>query len=604
MKRNLSLLALVMTFQCAIAQERPAISVVINHPALLVENINSLMPAFQQGEENLPDAGLLLGEMLLVDRLDGIDLDSPVEFFLTQSPDDVAMTNPIASVRFRLTDNGQQYLESLDQRFATREERGEGLYYLHGRPEDDKAVWLSIKGQTAVYAASEPALDIASEVYTPGESSYLSSQRGGISAVFSPAWIQTMWGSSMDQAVEKSEDPKTDAIADLFNRYMGGLPEQLAAMILQLDIDSDLALRIHLQAKDGTLLDQLIDAHQAPSPLVSGYSDESAIFYLYGSLGGVDLVMDKYSGFIGELYEVMGPPMDAMAASLQAYVREMKGIYSGGFSLFVYPGNENSPVTVAGAYDVSNPEAARQSLDKLLQIQSELGASESNAAASVAATRISEESYRGVEIERYTYPLAGVPHSTESTGLPLPTIPTNMSYHVAFDGNLMMYSVGGRDPLINLIDHALKGEVAGSPLPVFSETSGETVGFWAFDFGAAIRAIGDAASVLGLDGLEARMRGFTLKEAGGITQLITISRDDLEKLGSALGAAFATPSSSTGNPDDDWSSLEDPVDEYEDSIDEGYIEEEAEWPEEDAGWSEEDARWPEEEPAVEYEVEP
>lgn len=569
------LLAIMLAGPFAIADQRPTAAIIAHKPSDLMNDLVRLATELQIPADRSTLEPQLAG-LLMAGDISGIDLDAPVELFLffPEVMDEEA--EPVVSVRFKVKGDGSAYLASVTEIHPDRKDMGDDLYFFQSEIEGAPGFWLAITNGIAVYSEDQGQMHLAGFRFSPEERAYLKTRQSGISIMINPV-LGDSWLTSLDEttAAMYAEDPQSKAIVDWMERYVLGASRQLTAMIAHVDVSTDLTIGLHVQAAKGSVLDQAIRATATPPAIYSSYRDDRALLTAYGSLGAIDILLPHYADMIAGLYEAMGPPVDAYAAEFRDAIAYLKGVYAGGYNLAIRAGPPETPISISGAYQISDIAAARASMDKMLQVQTRMLAIETNVPMFKFEKEEETDSYRGIEIETYRMSFEEGANPQAEIDQAVDAYLGDAAYHIAYMDSMMVFAFGDPADLHRLIDHAVSGEATVAGIPAFAEVPATSIqGYWEMDLSKFSDIAGEKAAELGLQGVSAVIRGITTKEADGLTMKIRLTRGDLQGINALIGALAG--SGESGEPDMSDFDL-DEYPEYSEEEPQHFIEEEIDW---------------------------
>jgi len=513
-----------------------------------------------------------IGMLVMSPAFTGIDASKPITIYVnkfTIEQDDP----PDLVVRFSVTGDGSEYLTGVEVMAPGREEVAPGVSkFIMGDPADADApvFYAIIKESQALVGQSLEAIKALSNDLTEAEKNVMTALPGEVSVSINVAAISELISTQMKQQKETIESYKKQMEAegmdtsemfksdptvglDSMSTMMTSILEQLELLVLNVDLNNDVTIRTHAQATPNSTLAAILEETVAPSTAISGYKSPNALFYGFGTMGGMDRIIEPYAEWVASIYKEMGPPMDGFAESYKQMMIGMKGVYTGGFNLVVNPPQADAPLQLAGLYEIADKEKARQSMKDMMKIQEEQSSAMSNMPYAVTISSAAEEPYKGVEIETYTITYDFKDEMIdEAMPEPLTKLFSNMKYSLAYMDNYLGYSFGAIENIHQLIDYTLGGGAPVPHRPGFSDLSEEAISYWNLDVAGLINAIAAmlppeiAGSFSAAQGIEASIRGLGIKELGGFSSLIRLTESDLQGF-MQIGMSLA-PKSNGGMP--------------------------------------------------------
>lgn len=507
-----------------------------------------------------------LGNLVLVDAMNGIDPAQPFEVFVGERDNE-----EVVVCRFGVLGDATNYLAAVARRLPVRQDAGEGIYRfaMTEEADSDETYVVKVEGTTVVAGERLEDVEALAVPHSAAATQALGAMPGGVSLVLDPAPLRERLAREVEgmRRLVDSAGPEAAAMVDLYEDMSAMVFNNLSALALNLEFRNDITLRLHGQPVGGSKFEQLITAMAPPTGKIASYGDDRAIVTAYGTMAGFDDLIGPYADWISKLYRQMGPPMDQFADSYRDMILSMKGVYSGGYNMFLLPpAGPDALIQLAGIYEVADVAQAREAIDQMMKFQAGQFSAASEAPARMGATKLDVTAYDGVEIESHEVAYEIEPELAEEMSGPLAGLLEKMIYHVAFVGNHMMYAVGDIAQVHRMIDHVKSaGELPPRAPRGFADVTAAPVGSWELDLGRLASSVVELFGPLGLEGVSAGLRGLTLKEAGGLTTMIRLTRDDLRSM-QAMTAPLMAPEQSEPEP----------------SIDQEFmIDEDMEWDEEE-----------------------
>lgn len=481
-----------------------------------------------------------LGDLVMVDGMTGIDPAQPFEVIIGERDGEEVIV-----YRFGVTGDGAEYLDAVARRMPERTEAGEGLFrFAPGADaEDDALFFVKLEGNTAVAGQQPEDLEALAVPHAGAMANALAAMPGGVSVALDPAPLKerlTREIAKMRSLID-SAGPEAAAALELYEDMSAMVFDNLAALVVNLEFRNDITLRLHGQPVNGSKFAQLIAAMTPPSGKVASYGDDRAIISAYGSMAGFDDLLEPYAGWINKLYRQMGPPMDQFADSYRDMIMAMKGVYRGGYNMFLMPPDTEGLIQLAGIYEIHDAASAREAIEKMMKFQSAQFSEAAEAPARMTATRLEVSAHDGVEIESSEIVYEVDPDVAAEMPGPFAELLKKMTYHVAFIDDHMIYGVGDIDHVIRMIDHVKSAEeLPPRTARGFADITAAPAGWWELDAGRLASSVVELFGPVGLEGLNLALRGLTVKEADGLTTMLRLTREDLQSL-QALAAPLMMP---------------------------------------------------------------
>lgn len=546
-----------------------------NQAAALAEELQlPVPPGMIQGQ---------IGAMLMSPDLAGVDATQPVIVHIGKPQ---APGAPPMMARFSVTGDGADYLAALERMMPSREEISTGVHkFVMGDPEDPSApaFYVVIKQSQALAGQDLDAIKAMNGDLTPAERDAMNNMPGELSASVNVPALSAMLGEQIEQqrqmiemykaqmeaeGMDTSAFDKNDPAASMasIQNALAKAAAQLEVLVFNLDLSGDITLRTYVQATPDSALDRVISDLTPAGPLVMGYQHPEAWFLANSTMSGFEHVIEPYANWVASMYKEMGPPLDAMAEPYREMMLAMRGLYTGGYNVAVLPITKEHPLNIHGIYEITDKAQARATMEKMMEIQASVGtATAEDTPYRVNITSAPAEPHNGVEIETYamSYQFTD-PDATEAMPEAFSSLFENMTYHVGFLDNAMVYAIGPIESVHSLIDYVQGGGATEVHRPGFSDVTADALGYWELDVVALMRSISGllpselaAVPASASEGASASLRGLTIREWRGVSSLTRLTRQDLAglvQIGMAL-AASAGPGAGDASMMDDESML-------------------------------------------------
>lgn len=542
-----------------------------SHVAALAEELQlPLPPGMVQGQ---------VGAMLMSPDLSGVDAAQPVVLHIGKSKGPGA---PPMMARFSVTGDGSDYLAAVERMIPNREEISSGVHkFVMGDPADPEsmAFYAVIKETQALAGQDLEAIKAMNGDLTPAERDAMNNMPGELSAAVNVPALSAMLGEQIEQQRQMiemykaqmeaqgmdtsalTENDPTAGLASIQNS-LAKAAAQLEVLVFNLDLSGDITLRTYVQATPDSALDRVISDLSPAGPLVMGYQHPDAWFLANGTMAGFEHLIEPYANWVASMYEQMGPPLDAMAQPYREMMLAMRGLYTGGYNVAVLPITKEQPLNLFGIYEISDKATAKATMEKMMEIQTAMSTStEEGTPYKVSVTSAPAEPYNGVEVETFSMSYQfNEPDVADKMPEAFSSLFENMTYHVGYLDNAMVYAVGPIESLHALIDYVQGGGATEPYRPGFEDITAEALGYWQFNVTALMRSISGllpdelaALPASAAEGVNASLRGLTIREWRGVSALTRLTKQDLAGF-VQIGMGFAA---TMGPGGDEASSMDD-----------------------------------------------
>ena len=201
----------------------------------------------------------------------------------------------------------------------------------------------------------------------------------------------------------------------------------------------------------------------------------------------------------------------------------------------IKPPLPDAPFQMIGLYEIADKAKAKQSMLDMMKMQEEQGNSMTNAPFSISISSAAEEPYKEVEIITYTI---SYDFTDEASGEAVPEsiskLFSGITYSVAFMDQYLAFSFGSLESLHQVIDYVLGGGAPVPHRPGFADIAEEAMGYWNLDVAGVIHSIAAllppemAGPLSAVQGIEASVRGLSVKELDGFSSMIRLTEADLQ----------------------------------------------------------------------------
>ena len=495
-----------------------------------------------------------VGMLVMAPDFSGIDTAQPITLYVEKFS--LEQDDPPAIVtRFSIKDDGTEYLAAVERMAPAREEVAPGVTkFVAGDPADADApsFYVIIKESQALAGQKLESIKALAGDMSEQEKGVLAALPGEISASINVVAVSELIADQVKQqkamiemykaqmeaeGMDTSEMFKNDPTAglDAMTDMMTAVFAQLDLLVLNLDMSGDITLRTHMQPTPNSTLAAILEETTPPSTVISGHREPNAIFSGFGTMKGMDRIIEPYAEWVASMYKQMGPPMDDFAEGYKQMMLGMKGIYSGGVSLMIKPPLPDAPFQMIGLYEIADKAKAKQSMLDMMKMQEEQGNSMTNAPFSISISSAAEEPYKEVEIITYTI---SYDFTDEASGEAVPEsiskLFSGITYSVAFMDQYLAFSFGSLESLHQVIDYVLGGGAPVPHRPGFADIAEEAMGYWNLDVAGVIHSIAAllppemAGPLSAVQGIEASVRGLSVKELDGFSSMIRLTEADLQ----------------------------------------------------------------------------
>ncbi|HMO52702.1 MAG TPA: hypothetical protein PKA21_16460 [Kiritimatiellia bacterium] len=487
-----------------------------------------------------------VGKLLHAAALEGVDISKPIVMVGGLDADD---PNADASAyRFSVTGDGTDYLDRVRLEFDEPEELGDGAYLFKN---DYLSFFVKITDGVALAGSSPEMVETLAASGFEAESAVVDAMPGGVSVAVDlnalnilmrhqierqKASMAAMKAQFEAEGIDTSgmfeEDPAAgmDTALDMINR----IAAELDGLVMNLDLRRDITLRFHLQPRPGSMVSSALAEMGPVPPKIAGQRNPKAFLTFYGTMQGFDHFAEPYAKWVAEMYRQMGPPMDAMADGYEKMLTSMMGIYSGGYNFLMLPPRAEDWVQGMGVYEIHDAAKAREANELMIKMYVD-ESSEEDSPFTMTYHQEESEPYQGIAIDSYRVEVTFGADAPPMPG-PVAALVNNLRYHVAYMDNLMPYALGDVANLHAMIDYLKSDEIPDVVHAGFADITAAPIGFWEFDLGSLIASVGEMMGPLGLEGLNAGLRGITVKEMNGVTTMIRLTREDMNTIKNAASA--------------------------------------------------------------------
>ena len=495
-----------------------------------------------------------VGMLVMAPDFSGIDTAQPITLYVEKFS--LEQDDPPAIVtRFSIKDDGTEYLAAVERMAPAREEVAPGVTkFVAGDPADADApsFYVVIKESQALAGQKLESIKALAGDMNEQEKGVLAALPGEISASINVVAVSELIADQVKQqkamiemykaqmeaeGMDTSEMFKNDPTAglDAMTDMMTAVFAQLDLLVLNVDLSGDITIRTHMQPTPNSTLAAILEETTPPSTVISGHREPNAIFSGFGTMKGMDRIIEPYAEWVASMYKQMGPPMDDFAEGYKQMMLGMKGIYSGGVSLMIKPPLPDAPFQMIGLYEIADKAKAKQSMLDMMKMQEEQGNSMTNAPFSISISSAAEEPYKEVEIITYTI---SYDFTDEASGEAVPEsiskLFSGITYSVAFMDQYLAFSFGSLESLHQVIDYVLGGGAPVPHRPGFADIAEEAMGYWNLDVAGVIHSIAAllppemAGPLSAVQGIEASVRGLSVKELDGFSSMIRLTEADLQ----------------------------------------------------------------------------
>jgi hypothetical protein len=237
--------------------------------------------------------------------------------------------------------------------------------------------------------------------------------------------------------------------------------DALLALMRQLD---GLALSIRVRDKTielfsqtdpvpGTTMAAVIKSLKTPSERYMSFPPKDALFATSGSgLNVFDTIAEPYAKLIGEIYDAMGPPMNAISPAMLDMMTNIKGLYAGDFALAVVA-EDQGKIGFAEVVALNDAVKAKAIMDEIMASYNDTWAP---AMPGLKMEKGEPRVHDGVTIESYSYTVDTTAAKQSPMPNPMLTWLTKMSYELAYVDNDLLYTLGTPELMNASIDRIKK----------------------------------------------------------------------------------------------------------------------------------------------------
>jgi hypothetical protein len=491
----------------------------------------------------------------------GIDLTQPIHLHIAppQSP-----FPPVISMAFTVEDDGTIYLDNVGTMIPGGEDLGDGLHRFPMAPPETPGVpslYIWLDGQRAVVTVTDNPDHARVPALPADTAARLAARPGPLSATIQTTALadllretlraQTAQMAEIKAMMAESEDADPEVLAsfdqmaammDLYQDLLPPALRQIALLDFNLDPASDLTLRADLAATPGTTLAAVLAAMNPSPDTVAGLAAPDALMSLYGTMAGLDHIIEPYADFLTRLLGSLGDEAASFSSDYRDMILAMKGLYTGPYSALLLPPSPSGVLQIAGIYAISDADQAREAFRRSMEFSAKsfYDADGGTQPVTVTITNLPSSERDGLTIEHYRIAYTFAEDGTQPMPEALTAMMTNLTYHVAYLDDLMLFSVGDATHLDRVIDHvrnpAPPQRTGFDDLP-----AGQDLGQWTLDLGAIVGQFAAALApasdfTTAARDLSIRLRGLTLRDGATIASLTRLTRADLEGLVSLFGA--------------------------------------------------------------------
>lgn len=566
------LTTLAMAVSSSLAAVKPLAAVRINNLENALTDAERLATAL---EAKIPVrmAMMPLGSMMMSPTMTGVDTTKPITIYAGM---DDAMPGgmPMTAVRFHVNGDGTEYLESLDQQLPGRVKQSDAIFkYPLGGPgsEGGPAFYVVLKNGQVLAGNSLETMKALGNGVSVADIKTLDEMGGTLSISFNAATLRAILNEELAKQSKRMEDLGQDAgdhpdypgmkvdpkaIMDSYQKMLDQFLGQLDGLVLNLTLSDAVTLRFFTRASPGSVFQQIIDDLQVPPAVVAGMDMPGAIMGGYGTMSGMDRVMDAYADWIATIYKAMGPPFSEQADQYRELTLAMQGVYTGGYNFFLLPAKSgDSPFQMGGIYEISDKAKAADSIRKMMALQSAQAATLKGESNAVPVEPIVSD-YRGMEVTTFQYDFGINPASADDMPPSLMGMLSGLDYHVAFKDNLMLYAAGAKENLDPVIDQLEQAGSAQSMAVGFEDLNTDLYGYMYLNAGGIFGMVSQLMQAAGNNGappvgdINASLRAASVKEFGGLSLLIRLTESDVKNFG-ALFKRLAPKRGMPPPPSDD-----------------------------------------------------
>jgi hypothetical protein len=494
-----------------------------------------------------------LGMTIMSPELKGVDVEKPITIYIGK-PESSRPGPPSAVIRFTVTGDGSEYLDAVGSMVPEREELKPGVYKFPMGPPDMEgapALFVAIKDSQALVGFKLSDIKELSGDLSDAEADLLKNLPGSVSITLNVDMLSAMLAEQIENQKKMMEAMKAElasggedvsdmfkndpaAMMDSYATFAQQLLGQFETLILTLDVGDNVTLRTHVQGKADSTLAKIIEDTQPPSATISGIADPNSIMTFYGTIAGVDYLLEPYADWMSSMYESMGPPIADLNHSYRELIMGMKGLYKGGYNMLVLPPKTGSPLQLMGLYEINDKAQAQKYMEDSIKLQESQFEQMKDAGISVKINKQPVGTYNDTEVETYKleYILSG--EMGDDLPPPVAAMMTNLAYQIAYVDDYMLYGFGDVENIHRVIDHVKSGTAAAIAPSGFEDVSGEIVGYWNIDVSKFLAAMNDIMQDLGINALagmndvQANVRGLMVKELGGYSSLVRLTRSDIK----------------------------------------------------------------------------
>ncbi len=205
-------------------------------------------------------------------------------------------------------------------------------------------------------------------------------------------------------------------------------------------------------------LDAISPASKAYRNLVPG---DAPIKFVAGGIQAFDYFIDPYFSFLGEINESMGP-VDESIERMEKALKEVKGLYSGGFTMGLVPADGGRLATIQ-AVEIKSKQLAMDYIKKNLVDYNETYAGLSPG---FSIKTMEPRTHKNITIQRFSY-IIDLSNATQTPQSQQPSLPSwlkNMQTEFAVVNENMIQTMGSPTIMNNVIKRLKDGKTAVNPV--------------------------------------------------------------------------------------------------------------------------------------------
>jgi hypothetical protein len=165
-----------------------------------------------------------------------------------------------------------------------------------------------------------------------------------------------------------------------------------------------------------------------------------------------DTIAEPYAKLMGEIYDAMGPPMNAISPAMQDMMTKIKGLYAGDLALAVVA-EDQGKIGFVEVIALNDAVKAKAIMDEMMASHNDTWA------ATMPGLKMKKGEPRvhdGVTIDSYSYTVDTTAAKQSPMQGPMLTWLTKMSYELAYVDNNLLYTLGTPELMNASIDRIKK----------------------------------------------------------------------------------------------------------------------------------------------------